>query len=99
MFKILVILVSIVLTGCKATPFVKAEMHYALDESRIEWVHGLGPDKSEVYKYDCTFDIGLKKGGLRGGLRHNSKCFVNKPFNDKDEYTRDGIFLGYEAEF
>lgn len=91
------LLLSLLLVSCSHTPYVSSSVGYVLHEQRVD-LDGNG-DNSEIGKISCTFELGLETDNISYGIRHNSRCFVNYPFNDKKEYFRDELFIRYKHKF
>lgn len=97
--KVLILVLLTLTIGCSSThkPYVKIGTGYKSQESQIDF--GSGIDKSLVYKISCQIELGVDYKSFSYGIRHVSQCFVSWPFNNKDEYAKDELFLDYKYIF
>lgn len=99
MKTLLITLTILMLTGCATThePYFKTGISYIAAETQLQWKRGV--DNSEINKIVCRFELGMENKEWSYGARHFSQCFIGAPFNSKEEFSREELFLDYKYKF
>lgn len=92
--KYLIIVLSLLLSGCANSYYAKVGAGYKLQESQIDWYDGSSNDP-----ISARMEVGAKSGPIIYGLSHRSQYFTGTPFNSKSEYHVNEIFVDYEWQF
>ena len=90
--KILIIAVSILLTGCAnmGDPYLKVGVGYKFHETEL----GRMVDCNK--KFTGRVQLGYELGPVTYGIEHLSDLQCAKPFREGVEYTNDQVFIDYK---
>lgn len=82
------------------TPYLYIGTGYKFNEPSSFTLNGVEVKMDFGSKISAIFELGFEtESGWRLGYAHHSQWSTGKPFNSKDEYYKDEIFIGKKWTF
>ena len=90
--KYLILILSLLLTACTATPYVTVGAGLKLDEPDITWNDG----SDATHPVSARFEVGLEQGPWTYGVSHHSQWI---DVTSGGEYHKTEVFVDYTWRF
>jgi hypothetical protein len=99
--KSLILIPLLLSTGCALTQdtYIKVKAGPKFSETKINWTHQHSGSVQEAHIIACSIAAGKTFNNWFIEVAHDSQCFDGWPVNNDAEYSRSGLYLGYEWRF